>query len=94
MRKFAFIANLVFGTLGLTAFASAPLGIAVAHEAHRMECSKTSINAVNADIQSMSDGDVKTTAMKEMKMADDMMAKKDMKSCATHLLNAIEATEE
>ncbi len=94
MRNFAFTANVVFATLGLTAFASAPLGFAVAHEAHRMECSETSINAVNADIQSMSDGEAKTTAMKEMKMADDMMAKKDMTSCATHLLNAIEATEE
>ena len=94
MRKFVFIAHLVLRTLGLMAFASAPLGVAIAHEAHRMECSKTNINAVNADIQSMSDGEAKTTAMKEMKMADDMMAKKDMKSCVTHLLNAIEATEE
>ena len=94
MRKFAFTAKLVFATLGLTAFVSTPLGIAVAHEAHRMECSKTNINAVKADIQSMSDGEAKTTAMKEMEMADDMMAKKDMTSCATHLLNAIEATEE
>ena len=94
MRKFAFIANLVFATLGLMALASTPLDVAVAHEAHRMECSKTNINAVNADIQSMSDGDAKTTAVKEMEMANDMMAKKDMTSCATHLLNAIEATEE
>ncbi len=92
MRRFVFIANLVFATL--TAFASAPLGIAVAHEAHRMACGKTSINAVNADIQSMSNGEAKTTAMKETELADATMAKKDKKSCATHLLNAIEATEE
>lgn len=94
MRKFAFIANPVIATLGLMALASTPLGVAVAHEAHRMECSKTNINAVNADIQSMSNGEAKTTAMKETELADATMDKKDKKSCATHLLNAIEATEE
>ena len=29
----------------------------------------------------MSDGEAKTTAMKEMQMAEEMMAKKDMKGC-------------
>ena len=65
MRKFVF-ANLIVGTLGLTAFASAPLTFAVAHEGAQMECNETSINAMNADIQSMNDGEAKTTAMKEM----------------------------
>ena len=58
-----------------------------------MECTETSINAMNADIQAMGDGEAKTTAMKEMQMAEDMMAKKDMKACATHMHNAMEATE-
>src|SRR5882724_9332673 len=77
MRKFVF-ANL---TLGLMAFASAPLTFAVAHEGAQMECTETSVNAMNADIQAMSDGEAKTTAMKEMQMAEEMMAKKDMKAC-------------
>ena len=49
---------------------------------------------MRADIQSMSDGEAKTTAMKEMEMAEDMMAKKDMKACMAHMQNAMEATEE
>jgi hypothetical protein len=92
MRKFVF-ANLVFGILALSAFASVPLTFAVAHEGHEMECTETSINAMNADIQAMGDGETKTTAMKEMRMAQDMMAKNDMKGCMTHMDNAMEATE-
>ena len=89
MRKFVF-AKFVFGTLVLT---GAPVGLAVAHEGHKMECNETGMNAVQADIQAMSDGEAKTTATKEMKMAEDMMAKKDMKACADHMHNAMEATE-
>jgi hypothetical protein len=92
MRKFVF-GNLIVGTLGLTAFASAPLTFAVAHEGHQMECSETGINAMNADIQSMNDGEAKTTAIKEMQMAEEMMAKKNMKACMAHMYNAMEATE-
>jgi hypothetical protein len=47
-----------------------------------MECNETGMNAMHADIQAMDDGEA-TTAMKEMKMAEDMMAKKDMKAGAT-----------
>lgn len=89
MRKVIF-ANLVFGTLVLT---GAPVSLAVAHEDHKMECNETGMNAIHADIQSMSEGEAKTTATKEVKMAEDMMAKKDMKACATHMHNAMEATE-
>ena len=92
MRKFVF-ANLILGTLGLTAFASAPLTFAVAHEGAQMECNETGINAMNADIQTMNDGEAKTAAMKEMQMAEEMMAKKDMKACMAHMYNAMEATE-
>jgi hypothetical protein len=89
MRKVIF-ANLVVGAL---AFTGAPTSLAVAHEDHKMECNETGMNAIHADIQSMSEGEAKTTAMKEMKMAEEMMAKKDMKACATHMHSAMEATE-
>jgi hypothetical protein len=69
------------------------LTLAVAHEGMKMECNEAGMNAMHADIQSMNDGKAKTTAMKEMKMAEEMMAKKDMKACATHMHNAMEATE-
>jgi len=91
MRKSVF-ANVVFGTLGLIAFAIAPATFAVAHEG-KMECNETSINAMNATIQAMPDGEAKTTAMKEMRMAGDMMGKKDMEGCEAHMSNAMEATE-
>jgi hypothetical protein len=51
------------------------------------------MNAMHADIQAMDDGEAKTTAMKEIKMAEHMMTKKDMEACATHMHNAMEATE-
>ena len=89
MRKSIF-SNLLFGTLVL---AGAPATFTVAHEGHQMECNETGMNAIHADIQSMKEGEAKTTAMKEMKMAEDMMAKNDMKACMTHMHNAMEATE-
>jgi hypothetical protein len=92
MRK-SILSNLVFGTFVLTVLASVPASFAVAHEGHQMECDETSMNAMKADIQSMNDGEAKTAAMTEMKMAEEMMAKKDMKACATHMHNAMEATE-
>jgi hypothetical protein len=93
MRTDVFIANIAFGTLVFTALVSAPLSLAIAHEGHQMECTETSVNAMNADIQAMSDGGAKTTASKEMQMAEDMMAKKDMEACKTHMHNAMEAIE-
>jgi hypothetical protein len=92
MRKSVF-ASLVFGTLALATSASAALISAVAHEGHKMECTETGINAMNADIQAMPDGEAKTTAMKEMQMAEDMMTKKDTEGCEAHMHNAMEATE-
>jgi hypothetical protein len=41
----------------------------------------------------MDDGEAKTTASKEMRIAEDMMIKKDMKACVTHMHNAMEAIE-
>ena len=92
MHKCVF-ANLVFGTLALATCASGALISAVAHEGHKMECTETSINAMNADIQAMPDGEAKTTAMKEMQMAEEMMTKKDTEGCEVHMHNAMEATE-
>jgi hypothetical protein len=87
------LTKLAIGTLGLIGGASAPTAFAVAHEEHHMECSDTAMNALKADIQSMNDGEAKTTAMKEMDMAQEMMAKKDMQGCMAHMHNAMEATE-
>jgi len=58
-----------------------------------MECNETSISAMNADVQSMNDGETKTTAMKEMKLAEEAMANEDIKVCMTHMYNAMEVVE-
>ena len=92
MRKSVF-ASVVTGTVALATCASVPLTSAVAHEEHQTECNETAINAMNADIQAMDDGDAKTTAAKEMQMAEDMMTNKDMKGCEAHMHNAMEAME-
>lgn len=67
---------------------------AVAHEGHGMTCSETGINAMNADIQAMRDGEAKTRAMKEMDAAQEMMEKKNMEACMSHMHNAMDAYEE
>jgi hypothetical protein len=92
MRKFVF-ANLVFVILVFATCASAPLASAGAHEGAEMQCNETSMNAMNADIQAMNDGEAKTTALKEIGMAEAMMGLKDMKACVTHMHNAMEAME-
>ncbi len=91
--RMSIFTKLVFGPLGAIFFAVAAPSLAGAHEGHMMECSKTSINAMNADIQAMPDGEAKTTAMKEMQAAADMMAKHDMDGCETHMDAAMEAME-
>jgi hypothetical protein len=92
MRGFVFV-KLVFGTVSLLVCTSALANFAIAHEGHKMKCNETSVNAMNADIQAMRDGDAKTTAMKEMRMAEQMMAAHDMGGCETHMDSATEAIE-
>ena len=73
--------------------ANAMRNVAFGHEGHQMECTKTSMQAVKADIQAMNNGEAKTMAMKEIKMAEEMMDKKDMNACRTHMHNAMDATD-
>ena len=74
-------------------FAGAPRDLAIAHEGHQMECKKTSMQAIKADIQAMNDGEAKRVAVKEMKMAEEMMDKKAMDACRTHMHNAMDAMD-
>jgi hypothetical protein len=77
----------------LAGFAALPLTFAVGHEGHHAECNQTAINALEGDIQAMSEGEAKTTATKEMEAAQQMMAKNDMEGCKSHIHSAMEATE-
>jgi hypothetical protein len=92
MHKFLLVSS-VFGTLAIVIFARALLTSAIAHERHQMQCTQTGINAIHADIQAIKDGKAKRTAMKEMKLAEDMMAGKNMDGCVAHMHNAVEAIE-
>jgi hypothetical protein len=90
MFGFGPIARLMFMAMISAIASGAPLAPAIAHEGeeHGMECDEASINEMNMDIQAMGDGEAKTNAMKEMQMAGDMMAKKDMKACMDHMHKA------
>ena len=74
-------------------FAGLPLTSAVAHEGHHVECNQTAINALKADIQAMGEGEAKTTATKEVEVAQQMLAKNDREGCKSHIHSAMEATE-
>ncbi len=92
MHAFRF-ANAILGLLALASWASGPFLSALAHEAHKMECTQTHINAMNIDVQAMDDGEAKTTATKELRLAEERLASQDMQGCETHLHNATEAME-
>jgi hypothetical protein len=92
MRE-SILVKLAFGMSTLIALAGVPVVPVGAHEGHQMECNETNLNAISADIQAIQDENVKTTAIKELEMAKDMMAEKNMKSCEAHLHNAMEAME-
>lgn len=59
---------------------------AFAHEGHKIECNDSTSKA---DVHAMLDGNAKTAAIKEMKAAEDMMQKKDLKACIAHRQNAM-----
>jgi hypothetical protein len=54
-----------------------------------MECTDANMTKASADMDKMPAGEKKTMAMKEMTMAKDMMAKKDMAGCKTSMNKAM-----
>ena len=87
------VRNTSLRLLLLAGLAGLPLTLALGHEGHHVECNETTIHALKADIQAMGDGEAKTTATKEMEVAQQMMAKNDMEGCKSHVHSAMEATE-
>jgi len=92
MHHYVRVAALAIAAFGL--FSTFPLKRTVAHEGHQIKCSETAANAIKADIQSMPDGQAKTTATKELEMAEEMMDQKNMETCEDHMHRAIESIEE
>ena len=69
-----------------TLLAIAPLS---AQTAAMMDCTDANMTKASADMDKMPAGENKTMAMKEMTAAKDMMAKKDMAQCKTHMNKAM-----
>ena len=78
----------LFGLLAVASlFAIAPVR---AQAAEMMDCSDANMMKANANMEKMPAGEKKTMGMKEMTMAKEMMEKKDMAGCKTHMNKAIE----
>ncbi len=74
--------------LGIVAV-SALLLIAPASAAE-MDCTDANMAKASADMDKMPAGEMKTMGMKEMTMAREMMARKDMAGCKMHMNKAME----
>jgi hypothetical protein len=79
--------------LAVAMLAGLPPFLASGHEGHHVQCNETAINALKADIQTMGEGEARTTATKELEAAQQMMAKHDIEGCKDHIHSAMEATE-
>jgi hypothetical protein len=74
-------------SLGVLAlFAAAPVS---AQTKNMMDCTESNLTTSMGTVEKMPAGEKRTVAMREMGMARDMMGKKDMAACKTHLNNAI-----
>jgi len=65
--------------------------VSPAFAADKMDCDQASMSKMDTDMMKMKDGEDKTMAMNEMKMAQDMMMKKDMNGCMDHMDKAMKA---
>jgi hypothetical protein len=77
------------GILGIVAV-SVLLSISPVAAAEMMDCTDANMMKANADMDKMAAGEKKTMGMKEMTMAKEMMEKKDMAACKTHMNKAME----
>jgi hypothetical protein len=55
-----------------------------------MDCTEARMMKANSDMAAMPAGESKTMGMKEMTMAKDMMDKKDLSGCKTHMNKAVD----
>jgi hypothetical protein len=55
-----------------------------------MDCTDANMTKASVDMDKMPSGEKKEMAMKEMTIAKDMMAKKDMAQCKTHMNKAMD----
>ena len=80
---------MIKGIFGIIAVAGL-LSIAPVSAAEMMDCTEANMMKANGDMDKMAAGEKKTMGMKEMTMAKEMMDKKDMAGCKTHMNKAME----
>ena len=68
---------------------TAILAVVPAQAQTKMECTAADMAKMDTQMKAMTDKSKQDMAMKEMKMADDMMKKNDMKNCQMHMDNAV-----
>jgi hypothetical protein len=79
---------MIKSTLALASLAFA-LALTPVQAQTKMSCTEADMTKMNAEGAKMTDATKKAAVMKEMGMARDMMAKKDMTGCMTHMDNAM-----
>ncbi|WP_424628491.1 hypothetical protein [Bradyrhizobium sp. SYSU BS000235] len=55
----------------------------------QQDCNEENMSKASAAMDTMPGGEKKATAVKELDLAKEMMAKKDISQCKTHLNNAL-----
>ena len=61
------------------------LALIVPASAENAKCDEATMTAMTAEVEALTDAGKKDAAMKEMRMAKDMMTASDMDGCGTHL---------
>ena len=64
------------------------LALSPVHAQQKMSCTGADMAKMEAEATKITDAQKKEMAMKEMKMAKDMMGQKKMDECTTHMDNA------
>ena len=76
--------------LKIIAAAAVSLGLATSAFA-ATDCSQANLDKLDTSMKALTDKTAQDSAMKEAQMAKDMMAKKDLAGCSTHMDNAMKA---
>jgi hypothetical protein len=78
----------MFKSTVLVASAACLLALAIPRAQAAVSCTEADWTKVQTAAGKIPDATKKASAMKELDMAKDMMAKKDMAACATHMTAA------
>jgi hypothetical protein len=75
----------------LKTLAIAAITLGFASSAFAMDCTQENLDKLDKQVTALTDKTVQESAMKEVQMAKDLMAKKDLPGCTTHIDSAMKA---